>query len=425
MLRLPVFFYPMVATQPIWRRWFVVCTLVSFVCLQPLINSPTAYSQVRLPAALPLGTTGAQALIEVTPFGNINASTYNDNSFRITNTATGGQRITSLTVDLGTTLLPDMVFDPDGKAGDLVAKAFTPNDGALATGYLNHQLSDFHNGSNDNDGFDRLTVNFNDFTPGENFGFSIDIDPTTIKGTNAPGPGEAGSVSGLELIGATVTVTFSDGTTASVALFHRENSDSGAENMVRSPAPAQPTIIISGVNSPTTLFAAAQDVRVNASPGSTIRLLRLEAAMFEQPGGAYDLDPFEANSAVAWQEYRATIDGSGTVTIPVTLTKTGSDGGLNYLVAVVAAVDGMTGPTSNVLVVDYTPDGNTPTVTPTSLVSPTPLTSPTPTMTAIPTVTPIATPSPTNTGQPTATPTVTSAPTVDPADTFLLPIMHS
>ena len=350
---------------PTWLRWVAVCTLVGFICLQPSINLPPAYGQATARADQPFGAAGAQALIEVTPFGNLNASTYNDNSFRITNTATGGQTITSLTVDLSTTVLPDIVFDPDGKAGDLVAKAFTPNDGTVATGYLNHQLRDFHNGSNDNDGFKRLTVNFNDFAPGENFGFSIDIDPTTIKGTNAPGPGESGSVSGLELIGATVTVTFSDGTTATSALFHRENSDSGSENMVRNPAPAQPAIALPGVNTPTTLFAAAQAVRVNAPAGSTIRLLRLEGALFVQAGGAYDLDAFEANSVVAWQAYRATVNDSGTVTIPVTLAKTGTDGGLNYLVAVVEGADGMTGSLSNRLVVDYAPEGNTaPTLAP-------------------------------------------------------------
>ena len=266
------------ATTQVWLRWFAVCILVTLVCLRLPLRLSAAQGHVS-------GATGGQALIEVTPFGNINASTYNDNSFRITNTATGGQTITSLTVELSTTLLPDIVFDPDGKAGDLVAKAFTPNDGTVATGYVNHQLRVFHNGSNDQDGFERLTVNFNDFAPGENFGFSIDIDPTTIKGTNAPGPGESGSVSGLELMGATVTVNFSDGTTESTALFHRENSDSGAENIVRSPAPAQPTIAIPGVSTPTTLFAAAQQVRVNAPAGSTIRLLRIEAAMFEQAGG--------------------------------------------------------------------------------------------------------------------------------------------
>ena len=47
------------------------------------------------------------------------------------------------------------------------------------------------------------------------------------------------------------------------------------------------------------------------------------------------------------------------------MTKTGNDGGLNYLVAVVEAADGMTGPISNLLVVDYAPEGNTlPTLAP-------------------------------------------------------------
>ncbi len=328
-------------------------------------NFVLADASTAATATQPLGTTGAQAFIEVTPYDNINASTYNDNAFRLTNTATAGQSITALTVDLRTALLPDLVFDPDGKAGDLIAKAFTPNDGSAATGYVSHQLSDFHNGTDDSEGFDRLQVTFNDFDPGENFGFSIDIDPTTIKGTFSPGPGEAGSVSGLELIGATITVTFSDGNSRSARLFHRNNSDSGSEALLRADTPSAPTIAIPGVTTPTTRFTAAQSIQVSAPAGSTVRLLRVEGALFEQTGGGHDVDPFEANSAVTWQEQSATVDNSGLVTIPVTLTKSSAEGGLNYFVAVVEASDGTTSATSNLLVLDYAPEGNAaPTIAP-------------------------------------------------------------
>jgi hypothetical protein len=38
------------------------------------------------------------------------------------------------------------------------------------------------------------------------------MEPTSIKGSAAPGPSNAGKISGLELTGATITIVFSDGT---------------------------------------------------------------------------------------------------------------------------------------------------------------------------------------------------------------------
>lgn len=311
------------------------------------------------------GGGGAAGRITVTPYGNIYASTWNDNSFALTNSSTGGQRITAVAIDLRSALLPDLVFDPNGTAGDQYAKGLTPNDGAAAVGYSGNLLSGFHNGTDDEDGFDRLAITFTDFGPGETFGFSIDIDPTSIKGLISGGPQEAGSVSGLELTGAMVTLDFSDGSSQTVALFHRKTSNGGGENLVRAGAPAQPTIAFPGIATPTTLFQATQSVRVQAPSGSNVRLFHVEAGLFEQNAGGYDIDPFEANSVVGWQEYGGTVGSSGVLDLAVTLTKTLSDAGLHYFVAAVEADDGMTGLTSNVLVVEYAPEGNSaPRITP-------------------------------------------------------------
>lgn len=432
--------YP-AATGQHWVRW-VGALLIT--CVTGSIAPAGSVQGTLLTSARLIPNAGAAAFLEVTPFGNLNASTYTDNAFRLTNQATAGQQLTSITVDLRTALLPDMVFDPDGKAGDQVAKAFTPNDGAAAVGYTSHQLFGFHNGSNDEDGFDQLQINFAAFAPGESFGFSIDVDPTTIKGVPAPGPGEAGSVSGLELVGATITVTFSDGTILTATLFHRAASDSGAEISIRSGMPAAPTITMPGVSAPTTLFAAAQTIQVSAPAGSTVRLFQVEGALFEQNGGGYDVDAFEANSAIAWAEYSVTAANNGQVIIPVTLTKSGVDGGINHFVAAVTDATGA-GLVSGLLVVIYDPEGTppttTPTVTPSASPSPTatiPFTgtpTPSPTTTAARTSTPTptstgtpsGTPTPTVTGtrQPTATPSVTPRPTVrDGTNAFLLPIFN-
>ena len=70
------------------------------------------------------------ATVEITPnSSNINTSTYGSNSFEVTNDSADGQEIAKVTLDLRTALLPDLVFDPDGTAGDTTAKAFQANSG--------------------------------------------------------------------------------------------------------------------------------------------------------------------------------------------------------------------------------------------------------------------------------------------------------
>jgi hypothetical protein len=69
--------------------------------------------------------------------------------------------------------------------------------------------------------------------------------------------------------------------------------------------------------------------------------------------GGFDIDPYEANSAILVTEYDATIGFSGSVDIPVTLTRTSADGGLNHLVAVVRNAAGITGGLSPLTLLDY------------------------------------------------------------------------
>ena len=102
----------------------------------------------------------SQALVQVTPSGGLNASTYTNGSFVIENTSTGGEQIVSVRIKLASGFLPDMIFDPDGLAGDNVAKPFTPNTGATATGLLGHTLLDPHNGIDGSDGYETLEIQF-------------------------------------------------------------------------------------------------------------------------------------------------------------------------------------------------------------------------------------------------------------------------
>lgn len=280
--------------------------------------------------------------------GNINSSTVADGSFRIVNTSASGAKITTVRFDTSTAILPDLLFDPNGTAGDTAQEAFQPNSGSAAVGLGTHNFLNARDG-----GFEVLEINFNDFGAGETFTFSVDVDPTSIQGTTAPGPGDSGSVSGLELTGTRVTVTYDTGVSQTIETYH--SSQSSSQNIVRSAAPATPAIeLLNNPTNPVTVTQANQTVRVNGPVETDVRLLMVESELFII-GTGYDVDPYEANSALRITEITGFNTGpSGVVDIPVTLTKTGG-GGLNYIVAVLTASDGMTSPNSNTLVVKYDP----------------------------------------------------------------------
>lgn len=291
----------------------------------------------------------ASAALTVTAGAGINASTYSGNSFQLSNTSPSGQKITRAVIDLGSGLIEDMVFDPAGTAGDQTAKPFTV-DTNPGVGTISHTLSVPHG----NGGFEVLTIDFagGGFDPGETLGFSIDADPTSIEGVTAPGPGEAGSVSGLELVGATITVEFDDGSSHTANLWSDGSLGGGVATMEQTVSPA-PGLTVVGLAPPAVVASAAQTVHLTGPAGATARLLIVEGALFEQPGGGVDIQPFEANSAIARQEITGIVlDGSGSADVPVTLTRSDPAGGLNHLIAV---LDGAAVRTSPALVVEYDP----------------------------------------------------------------------
>jgi hypothetical protein len=299
--------------------------------------------------------TGAAAEVKIQPPNGINESTNDGGSIKITNTSSEGQKIESVTFDLRTALLPDTVFDPDGTAGDQSGKDFTPSQGEANTGLSGHTLSGFHNGADGDDGYDLLSMTFTDFEPDEIFSFSIDVDPTSIKGTSAPGPGESGSVSGLELSGATVTVAFDDGSTFTAELFRIPESLSGSQNIVAGGSLATPGIDVIGISGlQAKVGELEQVVRVTGPANTDVRLLVMESALFLENGG-YDVDPFEANSAIGIQELTGNTGTLGLVDFEVTLTDSQEDGGINYIAAAFQNDLGETSPMSDVVVLDYDP----------------------------------------------------------------------
>jgi len=261
------------------------------------------------------------------------ASTYAAKTFKVANESPEGQKITKVSVDASTALLPDLVLDPDGTAGDSVGKCFTADEGTNTVGLVapadpcSDPFSQPHDG-----GYDVLTLSFSDFEPGETFKFSMDGDPTSINGAADPGPNSSGSVSGLELTGAKVTAWFDDGTSLTAKTFRIPGSPHSSRNTLKASPVPEPDISMLGVTAPSRVAEPDQTVRVSGPAGSTASLLVLEGGLFTEgvPNGGYDLDPYEANSALAVTEKSAQIGSGGTVDIPVTLTRSDPDhGGLN------------------------------------------------------------------------------------------------
>ncbi|BAY61499.1 hypothetical protein NIES22_15640 [Calothrix brevissima NIES-22] len=294
------------------------------------------------------GVLEASAYLKVDPPATgINSSTFSSGSFQLTNNSTSGQKIRRIFIDTSVGFLPDIIFDPYGTGGDTIAKALTldtnPGVGNVTTNYLLAK----------DGGFQGLELLFTDFGAGKTLGFSIDMDPTSTKGTTAPGPQESASVSGLEMIGSIVTVEFDDNTTITGELYRIPDSVDGSQVFLKLNQPTTPTIDILGVSGSQAIVESAnQTVRITGTPGAQVSLLSVGGAMFTKTDGtAFDIDPFEANSVTGVNEVTVTIGASGTVDVPITLSTLSTQNGykgFNYIMAAQKLADGTTGPVSNV-----------------------------------------------------------------------------
>ncbi|MDX2302304.1 MAG: putative Ig domain-containing protein, partial [Microscillaceae bacterium] len=325
-------------------------TILVTLNVSPVASNPVAELQIN-------GTSG-----------DFFASTFGGGSMVLTNT--GNQNIVKVTIDMESAFLPDIVFDPEGLAGDAVAKPLQISS-VGGTGYItpaNAAIDPFskpQNGTNNQDGFLAMTLNFNDFNPGEAITFSVDIDPTSIK--SDPNSGNAGSVSGFELIGSVVTVQLQDGSILTGSLFDN-GSNGGSKAVIYKPdGLTVPTVALQGSNASQVIVTTAnQVINITGAPNSTVTLLRGDGRLqLDDDGVGYDIDAFEANEIIAKQVYNVTLDASGNASVPVTLTQTtspgggnaGPNGGLNHFIAVTKGTNGQISVASQVLVVLFDPAG--------------------------------------------------------------------
>ncbi|MEZ4515646.1 MAG: hypothetical protein R3C44_02015 [Chloroflexota bacterium] len=295
----------------------------------PIIQTDPSPTPPATPTQTPYS---AAAVFQITPFKPMNASTFNTGSFVLENTSLGAERITQLRVDLSTAIFPKMVFDPEGQAGDFVAKDVVV-DSRQGVGSPAHHFEAPNDG-----GYDVLVMDYQGFDPGDYLSFSVDVDPTSIKGSSAPGPGESGSVSGLELVGSTVTLTFDDGTvlTGQISRMPDSGNVAGAYVNLHDGIAPRPELEVVGVTTPAVVDSADQVILVSGPPLQPVTVMVVEAGLFTDgvPGGGHNLEPFDANNALTYREYKAYVGSMGTVEVPVKLSHSGTPGGINIISAV-------------------------------------------------------------------------------------------
>jgi len=284
---------------------------------------------------------GASARIAVNAgAANLNGgSTFNANSMLIANT--GGVGITRMQLRLEgdgdyLSLLPNIAFDPatdtDGlPAGDAIGKNFTRDSGSVGSFSVSATLTAPFEG-----GYQVLTLDFVGFDPGETLSFSIDIDPVSTKEGDGNAANQAGKVSGVELIGSLVTVTFDGGVVSQAELF-TDGSLIGAEAFVHDGLAAAPALRVAGIAGTEGIVSGlSQTVSLTGGvAGARVRLLITEAAAYRvEPDNGYVFDQFEANKVIAVRSQFVTLDANGAWTGTVALSNgPDAEDGFNILSA--------------------------------------------------------------------------------------------
>ena len=294
------------------------------------------------------------------------SSTFTAGSFVLRNESTNQSRISEITVDISTAMLPDLVFDTDGTAGDLGFKGLTVDDGGSETEFIDFQYLQPHDhGSGQTNGFDILKLNFTGFDPGEEFGFSIDIDPTSMKGASGGGPAEAGKISGLELIGSTVELKFSDNQIISNNVYKLPASEVAGFCDFHLRLPDAPTISFTSQTSDhPSFYEDRQTISLTGTPGRKFNLFVSEAGWFVQgldldyggTFGGFDPDLFETNKLLNSLIYTGNFGNNGVANLEISLERSDVEAGFHHFAAVEESENGLKGRISNYLLLRYLED---------------------------------------------------------------------
>jgi hypothetical protein len=225
------------------------------------------------------------------------------------------------------------VFDPLGTFGDTTALDFTPY-GANPVG----ATAVFGPTVVTEGGYKTLTVNLDGsgLAAGQTFSFKVDVDPASINGP-APGPNEAGSISGFEHLGALVTIGYADGSSQAAEVFTDGSSGGGKAIFAPTLLPEVSLKISSVSGAPlvtdqvggilkadlpglnTVAGAPGNDIIVDIT-GSAGQQVRLSVSEIGGVGLDIPLGSHEGNTVLQDPIFiDALIDASGTVNIPIAL----------------------------------------------------------------------------------------------------------
>ncbi|MEB3214331.1 MAG: Calx-beta domain-containing protein, partial [Leptolyngbyaceae bacterium] len=294
--------------------------------------------------------------------GNVQESNFEPGSFQVTNT--GDKRIAAIYIDVTEALFPDTVFDPQGLAGDTVARGLVFKDTGFSGAYepaFNKNdpnvIEPFY-GVGGASGYEGMLLTFdstlnNGYEPGEVIEFGVDMDPNSIRGLpqqpvdidgNDPrlqvnGKGwDIGGVSGAELLSAKVHILFTDGTEA-VGEFISDGSQAGAVAVASQVGFNQTlNLSVNGLVEGGSGTYSENDIQVlvSGNPGDVARITLVKG--FIQPfeytdinGNLIDLStsfinsPFPANNAIQVQTKDVVLDG--TVQTITSLFDFGAPGG--------------------------------------------------------------------------------------------------
>jgi hypothetical protein len=223
------------------------------------------------------------------------------------------------------------------------------------------------NDAGGDDGFQRLTLEFDDFQPGETLTFGSDGDPTSIKGADNDVQNTlAGPVSGAELSGITVTVTFADGTSETIRTFG-DGSAGGSAVVSTADQSTQPTLGVQNVSldgsaldarhSAAYVNETQQTLTVSGPAGATVQViqadteLNLEGVPEYDGTPGYNVEEFEGNNFVSVTYQTVELGSDGQATVDVTLPDDPEQP--VYFMAAVENADGSIGEPSNVVVLQH------------------------------------------------------------------------
>ncbi|WP_270933762.1 beta strand repeat-containing protein [Falsiroseomonas oryzae] len=278
----------------------------------------------------------SSTLFSITPNAPIDRSVFDPQSYIIENTSSGSQ-ITGFSLDISTALFAGLVFDTatDGSSGNDLGKPFTVdlNQGGITAASTVTKPYDGELGQ-------LLTLSLGSFDAGDKLAFSVDVDPSRLT-TSDPSAGPQGKMSGLELTGSVVTVTYANGTTQTGEVFG-DGTVGGSVLFLAGTLPPAPTVTVQGTSGGTgTLTDNDATITISGGPANgkvRLELVRAVYDLFEPAQGA-----FEANRATNVNYVDVILGANGTATLSVDLTFGGAaaaEGGVFHIVGAVVDAQG-------------------------------------------------------------------------------------